>query len=79
MHIHPIWHSPLQKEKSFGGGDTVGFEHNATSSQCYNPLVFVNKMKNSNQWLLRWSKLCQQYNMEIRHLRGKDNIIADAL
>jgi len=45
----------------------------------YSPLVFVNKMKNSNQQLLRWSMLYQQYNMEIHHIRGKDNVIADAL
>ena len=45
----------------------------------HNPLVFVNKMKNSNQRLLRWSMLYQQYNMEIHHIRGKDNVIADAL
>ena len=45
----------------------------------HNPLVFVNKMKNSNQQLLRWSMLYQQYNMEIHHIRGRDNVIADAL
>jgi len=45
----------------------------------HNPLVFVNKVKNSNQRLLRWSILYQQYDLEIHHIRGKDNVIADAL
>ena len=45
----------------------------------HNPLVFVNKMKNNNQRLLRWSLLYQEFNIEIHHVRGKDNVIADAL
>ena len=45
----------------------------------HNPLTFINKMKNKNQRLLRWSLLLQQYNLDIRHIRGKDNVIADAL
>ena len=45
----------------------------------HNPLVFVNKMKNSNQQLLRWSMLYQQYNMKIHHICGRDNVIADTL
>ena len=42
----------------------------------HNHLLFV---KNSNQRLLRWSMLYQQYNMEIHHIRGRDKIITDAL
>jgi hypothetical protein len=45
----------------------------------HNPLTFINKMKNKNQRLLRWSLLLQEYNLDIRHIRGKDNVIADAL
>ena len=45
----------------------------------HNPLVFLNKMKNKNQRLLRWSLLLQEYNLNIRHIKGKDNIIADCL
>jgi len=45
----------------------------------HNPLIFVNKMKNSNQRLLRWSLLFQEYNFKINHIHGKDNVIADAL
>ena len=45
----------------------------------HNPLVFVNKMKNNNQRLLRWSLLFQEYNLQIHHVHGKYNVIADAL
>ena len=45
----------------------------------HNPLTFIHKMKNKNQKLLRWSLLLQEYNLDIRHIRGKDNIIPDAL
>ena len=45
----------------------------------HNPLAFVNKMKNNNQRLLRWSLLFQEYNLKIHHICGKDNVIADAL
>ena len=45
----------------------------------HNPLVFIEKMKNKNQRLLRWSLAFQEYNLRIRHIKGRDNIMADAL
>ena len=45
----------------------------------HNPLTFIHKMKNKNHRLLRWSLLLQEYNLDIKHIRGKDNIIPDAL
>ncbi|XP_065894244.1 uncharacterized protein [Dysidea avara] len=45
----------------------------------HNPLVFIEKMKNKNQRLLRWSLAFQEYNLKIRHIKGRDNVIADAL
>ena len=45
----------------------------------HNPLVFLSQMRNSNQRLMRWSLLLQDFNIEIRHKKGKDNVIADAL
>ena len=45
----------------------------------HNPLIFIHKMKNKNQRILRWSLLLQEYNLDIRHIKGKDNIISDAL
>ena len=37
----------------------------------HNPLTFIHKMKNRNQWLLRWSLMLQEYNLDIRHIKGK--------
>ena len=44
----------------------------------HKPLIFIHKMKNKNQRLLRWSLLLQEYNLNIRHIKGKDTIISDA-
>lgn len=45
----------------------------------HNPLVFINKMKGKNQRILRWSLVLQEYSLEIHHIRGADNVVADAL
>ena len=45
----------------------------------HNPLTFLHKMQNKNQRLTRWSLLLQEYNLDIHHIAGRDNIIADAL
>ena len=45
----------------------------------HNPLVFLHRMKNSNQRLMRWCLILQDYELIIKHVKGKDNIIADAL
>ena len=45
----------------------------------HNPLTFIQKMKNKNQSLLRWNLLLQEYNLDIKHIKGEDNIIPGAL
>jgi len=45
----------------------------------HNPLVFLQRMANHNQKLLRWSLELQQYNFNIIHRAGKDNLLADLL
>ena len=45
----------------------------------HNQLTFIHKMKNKNQRLLRWSLMLQEHNLDIRHIKGKDDIIPDAL
>ena len=45
----------------------------------HNRLTFIHKIKNKNQRLLRWSLMLQEHNLDIRHIKGKDNIIPDAL
>ena len=45
----------------------------------HNPLTFLHSLQNPNQRLMRWSIFLQPYNLHIRHIRGKENVIADAL
>jgi len=45
----------------------------------HNPLVFVNKMRGKNQRLLRWSLQLSEYNLKICHVKGRENVVADAL
>ncbi|CAB3995666.1 Hypothetical predicted protein [Paramuricea clavata] len=45
----------------------------------HNPLVFIHRMKDKNQRLLRWSLILSEYNMHIQHIKGQDNLIADCL
>ena len=45
----------------------------------HNPLTFINRMKDKNQRVLRWSLILQEYNLDIKHVKGKENVIADAL
>jgi transposase InsO family protein len=45
----------------------------------HNPLVFLQRMANHNQKLLRWSLELQHYNLEIFHRAGKDNLFPDLL
>jgi hypothetical protein len=45
----------------------------------HNPLVFISRMKDKNQKILRWSIFLQQFNLDIKHISGRDNVIADAL
>ena len=45
----------------------------------HNPLTFLKTMKNKNQTLVRWSLALQEYNLEIQHIPGSENVVADAL
>nr|XP_033942276.1 uncharacterized protein LOC117449038 isoform X2 [Pseudochaenichthys georgianus] len=45
----------------------------------HNPLVFLSRMNNHNQRLMRWSLIVQNYNLDISHKKGSDNVLADAL
>ncbi|TKS65155.1 Retrovirus-related Pol polyprotein from transposon 17.6 [Collichthys lucidus] len=45
----------------------------------HNPLVFVNQMQNTNQRLMRWALFLQSWNIVIKHVKGRDNILADTL
>ena len=45
----------------------------------HNPLTFLNSLQCPNQRLIRWSLLLQSYWLDIRHIKGSDNVVADAL
>ncbi|KAK0141027.1 Retrovirus-related Pol polyprotein from transposon opus [Merluccius polli] len=51
--------------------------HPITVYSDHNPLQFLNT--NSNQRLMCWSLILQPYGLEKMHVRGSDNILADAL
>ena len=45
----------------------------------HNPIVFINKFKNKNRRLMRWSLILQEWNLDIQHVPGKLNIVPDTL
>ena len=45
----------------------------------HNPLSFLARFQRSNARVFRWSLSLQPYSLAIRHVAGKDNVIADAL
>lgn len=47
--------------------------------ESHNPLVFLAQMYNHNLQLMRWALAVLGYNIEIKHKKGVDNVVADAL
>ena len=45
----------------------------------HNPLIFLRSLQNPNQRLMRWALFLQPYHLNIRHIKGRDNQVADAL
>lgn len=45
----------------------------------HDPLKFLSRMRNANQRLMRWSLILQPFNIEVKHIHGTDNILAEAL
>ena len=45
----------------------------------HNSLVFLDRMRNTNQKLLRWAIYLQRYDLNIKHIRGVENVMADML
>ncbi|XP_068243590.1 uncharacterized protein [Palaemon carinicauda] len=45
----------------------------------HNPLVFIERMRGSNQRFLHWALQLQEFVLNIKHVRGVDNCIPDAL
>ena len=45
----------------------------------HNPLLFLNSLQCPNQRLIRWSLFLQSHWLDIRHIKGAENVVADAL
>ena len=66
-----MWAIQLLRPYLYGTTFVVETDHNA--------LVWLYKVKDTNQKLLRWSLVLQQHNFVVHHKRGTDNVNADAL
>ena len=45
----------------------------------HNPLIYLNKMSNSNDRLMRWSLALQQYSFSVEFIKGSENVGADLM
>ena len=52
-------------------------EHPVEVFTDHNPLKYLDRFRNKNQRLTRWSLFLQEYDLVIRHIPGRPNIIAD--
>ncbi|XP_065438320.1 uncharacterized protein LOC135981052 [Chrysemys picta bellii] len=66
-----VWALKKLEPYLFGRHFTVHTDHS--------PLTWLHQMKGANAKLLRWSLLLQDYDMDVVHVKGRDNLIADAL
>lgn len=83
---HQVNYSTIEKEALALLLALQNFEVYVGSTACpvivytdHNPLTFLCRMYNQNQRLMRWALIVQNYNIEIRHKRGSENVVADAL
>ena len=45
----------------------------------HNPLAFLARYQTANNRVFRWALVLQPYNLVVRHVAGKNNILADTL
>lgn len=45
----------------------------------HNPLTFFRSMLCPNQRIMRWCLFLQGFHLDVRHIKGRDNVLADAL
>ena len=45
----------------------------------HNTLAFLARFRSANARVFRWGLVLQPYNLVVKHIAGKDNVIADAL
>ena len=82
---HQVTYSTIEKEALALQRSLEHFEvylqaspHTMEVYTDHNPLAFVNQMKTKSGSLLNWNLAMQEYNLNINHIKGKDNIIPDA-
>ena len=56
-----------------GGGNPVEVRTD------HNPLVFLRTFKNKNSRLNRWLIMLQEWDLCIKHISGKNNVLPDTL
>ncbi len=59
----------------YGGGGGITIEVFSD----HNPLTFLHSLQSPSQRLMRWILFLQPYNLIVRHIKGSDNVVADAL
>lgn len=45
----------------------------------HNPLTFLHSLQNPNQRLMRWCLFLQPFHLDVRHVKGTENTVADAM
>ena len=45
----------------------------------HKPLIYISSLSNVNRRLMRWALFLQNFNLKFKHVRGRDNVIADCL
>ena len=57
----------------------IGFIFSVVIFTDHNAITSIHKKGKTKIGLMKWSLSLQEFNLEIRHIKQKDNVIADAL
>lgn len=57
----------------------VGTSGPVTVYTDHNLLTFLTGMQNANHRLMRWVLFLQPYTFNVKHIKGRENVLADAL
>lgn len=86
LNKHQKWYSTIEKEALALVLALEQFEVYVGGSSAptiiftdHNPLVFLDRMRNKNRRLMNWFLRLQAFNINIQHIRGRENVVADAL
>ncbi len=86
LYCHQKWYSTTDKEALVLVMAPEHFEVYVGLSSApvvvymdHNPLIFLRRMRNKKRCLMSWSLQLQAFNVEFRCIRGRDNVLADAL